>query len=116
MTVVDLVNVALTVVTLLIKIGAVGDALIRPAAAFKAVDKLPKIFWLIVLGLAAASELALALANGLSASVNWMSLISLIGVVAALVYFFGIRPQVIAYGGRRGGGGRSSSDGPYGPW
>jgi len=112
MTVVNLVNLVLSVVTLAIKCGAFGDAVVRPAAGFKAVDKLPKAFWLIALGLSAGAQVATALAIGLAAS--WNGVVGLIGVVVALVYIFGIRPQVIQYGGRRkGGGGRSSPDGPW---
>ncbi len=109
MTVVTLVNVVLSVVTLAIKAGAFVDAAIRPAAAFKAVDKMPKVFWLVVLGLSAGAQAATALTVGLD--VSWSGLVGLVGIVVALVYLFGIRPQVIAYGGRRprGGGGRSSS-------
>ena len=40
--------------------------------------------------------------------------LGLAGTVAALVYLFGIRPEVIRYTPRRGGG--RSSEGPYGPW
>jgi hypothetical protein len=113
MDVVTLINDALSVATLVIKFAAFGDAAIRPSAGFKAVDKLPKAFWVTVLGLAAVGHLAIA-AGGLTYS--WLNIVGLAGIVAALVYIFGIRPQVIQYGGRRGGGGRSSSDGPYGPW
>ena len=109
MTVVTLVNVALSAVTLVIKVGAFGDAVIRPSAGFKAVDKMPKAFWLIVLGLSAAAQVATALANG-DFSQSWNGLVGLIGIIVALIYLFAIRPQVIAYGGRRRrGGGRSSS-------
>ena len=111
MTVVSLVNDALALVTLVIKCWAFGDAAIRPSAGFKAVDKMPKAFWLTVLGLGAAGHVAIALAVGLESS--WLGIVGLAGIVVALVYIFGIRPQVIQYGGRRGGGGRSSSDGPW---
>jgi hypothetical protein len=114
MTVVSLVNDALALVTLIIKCWAFGDAAIRPSAGFKAVDKMPKAFWLTVLGLGAAGHIAIALLIGLPYS--WINIVGLAGIVVALVYIFGIRPQVIQYGGRRGGGRRPSSDGPYGPW
>jgi len=110
MTVVDVVNIALSAVTLAIKVGAFGDAAIRPSAGFKAVDKMPKLFWLIVLGLAVLAQVATA-AGGQFAT-SWNGLIGLIGVIVALIYLFAIRPQVIQYGGRRGRGGprRSSGD------
>ena len=108
MTVVTTVNLVLAIVTLAIKVGAFGDALIRPAAGFKAVDKMPKAFWLVALGLSAGAQVATGLGGQFGAS--WSGLFGLIGIVVALIYLFGIRPQVIAYGGRRRrGGGRSSS-------
>jgi len=110
MTVVSLFNGALSLVTIVIKCWALGDAAIRPSAGFKAVDKMPKAFWVTVLGLGAAGHVAIALAVGLPNS--WLGIVGLAGIVVALIYFFGIRPQVIQYGGRRGGG-RSSSDGPW---
>lgn len=114
MSIVTLVSDALALATLVIKCWAFGDAAIRPSAGFKAVDKMPKPFWLIVLGLAAAGHVGVFLAAGSMAS--WMGIVGLAGIVAALIYLFGIRPQVIQYGGKGGPGGRSSSDGPYGPW
>jgi len=111
MHVVDLVNLAVAAVTLAIKVWALGDAAVRPSAAFDAVGKLPKIFWLIVLGLAVLTQVAVGLAYGAAAS--WINILGLAGIVAALVYLFGIRPEVMRYGPRRGG---RSSDGPYGPW
>jgi hypothetical protein len=112
MAVVDLVNLVVTVVTLALKVWALGDAAVRPSAAFDAVGKLPKLFWVIVLGLAVLTQVAVGLAIGWPAS--WLNILGLAGIVAALVYLFGIRPEVMRYGPRRKGG--RSSDGPYGPW
>lgn len=112
MTVVDLVNLSVSGVTLAVKAWAFGDAVIRPSAAFDAVGKLPKLFWLIVLFLAFGSQVATALVVGLAAS--WLGFLGLVGIVVALVYLFGIRPEVIRYSPRRRGG--RPSDGPYGPW
>src|SRR3954470_20337963 len=111
MSVVDLVNLSISVVTLAVKAWALGDAAFRPGKAFDAVGKLPKVFWLIVLFLAVASQVAVALAVGLAAS--WLGILGLAGIIAALVYLFGIRPEVIRYTPRRKG---RSSEGPYGPW
>jgi 1,4-dihydroxy-2-naphthoate octaprenyltransferase len=77
------------------------------------VGKLPKLFWVLALGIAAGAQLGYGLVGGFTFS--WLGPIGLIGIIAALVYLFGIRPEVIKYGGRRPGG-RSSSEGPYGPW
>jgi Protein of unknown function (DUF2516) len=110
--VVTVVNLALAGVTIVIKGYALGDAAIRPSAAFDAVGKLPKVFWLIVLFLSFGSQLAVWLTAGAAAS--WLGLFGILGIIASLVYLFGIRPEVLRYGGRKSRG--SSSDGPYGPW
>jgi hypothetical protein len=109
--VVDLVNLSVSAVTLGVKAWALGDAAVRPSAAFDAVGKLPKIFWLIVLFLSFGAQLATALAVGFAAS--WLGLLGLVGIIVALVYLFGIRPEVIRYSPRKRG---RPSDGPYGPW
>jgi hypothetical protein len=111
--VVTVVNWAVSAVTLAVKLFAFGDVLVRPGRAFAAVNKLPKIFWVIVTFLALATQVAFALSGGFADS--WYGLVGLVGVVVALVYLFGIRPEVIRYSPRRGRG-SSSSDGPYGPW
>jgi hypothetical protein len=88
-----IVNLAARVVIL----AALIDVLIRRDAAFVAAGKQTKIFWILVLVL------------GL--------FISLVGLIAAIVYFVDVRPAVRAGGGTGGGrGGGSSSDGPYGPY
>jgi hypothetical protein len=112
MDVVTLVSYALSVVTLAVKLFALGDSVIRPTAAYAAVGKLPKIFWLIVLFLAAGAQLAYALSASLANS--WAGFGGVIGIIAALVYVFGMRPELMRYSPRQGRG--SSSDGPYGPW
>ncbi len=112
MDVVGLVSLVLSAVTLAVKVFALGDSLVRPSAAYAAVGRLPKIFWLIVLFLAAGAQVAAALSSGLASS--WASFGGLIGIIAALVYLFGMRPELLRYSPRKGRG--SSSDGPYGPW
>jgi Protein of unknown function (DUF2516) len=84
------------VVALVITAVAFIDVLLRRPAAFVAADKQTKVFWilLLVLGL----------------------FVTILGVIAAIIYFVDARPAVIAAGGSGAtGGGRSSSDGPYGP-
>jgi heme/copper-type cytochrome/quinol oxidase subunit 2 len=80
---------------LVLIIGALVDAVVRPAAGFVAAGKQTKGFWILVLVLGA--------------------FITLVGVIAALVYFLDVRPAVRAAGGGTAGHG-SSSDGPYGPY
>lgn len=105
MSVTTIVNEGLSLVTLVIKGWAFADAAFRPAAAFKAVDKMPKLFWLTVLGLATVGQIAIGLGNF---AYSWIGFVGLAGIVVALMYAFGIRPLVIQYGPRRKGGGRSN--------
>jgi hypothetical protein len=80
---------------LVLVVAALLDIVRRPAGAFVAADKQTKVFWILVLVLGA--------------------FITLVGVIAAIVYFTDVRPAVRAAGGGTTGRG-SSSDGPYGPY
>jgi hypothetical protein len=62
---------------------AFADAVTRPAPAYVAANKLNKQAWLIILGLALLVHVLLA-----------GSFLSLIGVVAALVYLLDARPAL----------------------
>jgi len=112
MDVVTVVSFALSAVTLAVKVFAFGDSIVRPSAAYAAVSKLPKIFWLIVLFLAAGAQVAYALSSGLAPS--WAGFGGVVGIIAALVYLFGMRPELIRYSPRRGRG--RSSGGPHNQW
>lgn len=101
-----LVNLALWAVVFGLEIWAFVDAARRPASHFKAVGKLDKVVWLLILGLLGAATLLM---------LNALNMFSVAGAIAALVYLYGIRPQLQSLGGG-GRSGRSSSDGPYGPW
>jgi uncharacterized membrane protein len=83
----------IAVASLVVRIWALADALARPDGAFVAAGKQTKAFWLLVLFI------------GL--------LLTLIGLIAAIVYLVDVRPAVRSSSGR---GGPSSSDGPYGPY
>jgi hypothetical protein len=74
-----------------LRVWALVDALVRPETAYVAAGKQSKVLWvvLLVVGL-----------------IFW-----LVGVIAAIVYFVDVRPAL-----RGASGGRSSSDGPYGPY
>jgi hypothetical protein len=85
------ISLAVTVLTILALIGV----LTQPAQGFVVADKQTKLFWIILLVLGA--------------------FISIVGVIAALVYFLDVRPAVEAAGGGKGQR-PSSSDGPYGPY
>jgi len=110
------INVALSMGLLGVKLWALVDAIIRPSAAYTAVGKLPKVFWVLVLAIASGVHLAQALSSNLEG--GWLGFFGIAGIIAALVYLFGMKPELVRYGGRGGRGGRkrSSSDGPYGPW
>ncbi|WP_311765167.1 DUF2516 family protein [Streptomyces zingiberis] len=85
------------------------DAVIRREDAFRAADKQTKPFWLIILGIA-------LVVNVLPLGLFFLTII---GLIAAIVYVVDVRPAVKAVTGGGGGGrGRrgSSSDGPYGPF
>jgi hypothetical protein len=107
-----LVNVALSVGTLGVKVWALGDAVMRPQAGYKVVGKLDKVFWVIILAVSVGAHLALAIPTQFVG--GWGGFFGIAGITAALIYLFGVRPGLAELGPRRGG--RSSSDGPYGPW
>ena len=83
---------------LAVKIWALVDACTRPEHAFPATGKQTKQFWVIVLVLALV--------------VSFVGFLSLVGLVAAIVYLVDVRPRVREI--RRGGG--AGQTGPYGPW
>ncbi|MEU5975819.1 DUF2516 family protein [Streptomyces sp. NPDC047315] len=73
--------------------------------AYRAADKKTKPFWLIILGVTVLVNLLIPIL-----------FLSIIGLIATIVFFVDVRPalrQVTGGGKRRGG---SSSDGPYGPY
>jgi Protein of unknown function (DUF2516) len=82
------------------------DSAMRPAQAYIAAGKQTKNMWVIILGIASAAVFFL---GG-----SIFSLISIVGVIAALVYLVDVRPAVREIGDRRGDDGRHM--GPYGPW
>ncbi|GAA1094416.1 MULTISPECIES: DUF2516 family protein [Kitasatospora] len=90
------------------KLFAFVDAAIRREDAYRAADKKTKGFWLIVLGLALGIDLLLG-ANVLG------NFLTLIGLVAAIVYVVDVRPAIKQLTDGRGGGNRRNI-GPYGPW
>lgn len=83
---------AIFFVLLAVKIFALVDALIRPPASYVSEGKLTKPAWLLILGLALAVELLTR---------NPISILSLIGTVAAFVYLADARPALKGYRGAR---------------
>ena len=79
-------------VLVVVKIGALVDAVLRPAAAYPAADKLTKAAWLWILGLGLAAHLIFASPIGL---------LSIAGTIAAFVYLLDVRPAVASVTRRR---------------
>jgi hypothetical protein len=82
------------IVTRIVVLAALIDSLLHSEAAYVANGKQTKWFWVLVLVVG--------------------FFISLVGLIAAIVYFVDVRPAVRGSSGRGRGG--SSSDGPYGPY
>lgn len=80
---------------------ALVDAAWRRQDAYTAAGKLNKIVWLLVLGASVAWDLIFL--SGV------LKLLSLVGLVFAIVYIVDVRPAL-----RSVGGGKNM--GPYGPW
>lgn len=72
---------------LALKVWAVVDAIIRPAGAFAAAEKLTKNAWLLILGLSLAAAIIIPAVIGL---------LSLAGLVAAAVYLLDVRPALVS--------------------
>ena len=75
-----------------VKIWAFVDALMRPAAAYVAAEKLTKQAWLLILGLAVVTSLL------------WphpLGLFSIVGTVAAFVYILDAKPALASVTRRR---------------
>lgn len=93
------------------KIYVFVDAAIRPSSAYLAANKLTKVAWLLILGIAAAYDVA---RGGVT------SILTIVGTAAAIIYMVDVRPALRQSAGsspRRGRGGEDRrNDGPYGPW
>jgi hypothetical protein len=83
----------ISLVVRVVVLAALIDCLLHPEGSYVSNGKQTKWFW------------ALILVVGF--------FISLVGIIAAIVYFVDVRPAIKGSGSGRGG---SSSDGPYGPY
>lgn len=81
---------AVFLVLLAVKAFAFVDALVRPAAAYVAAEKLTKPAWLLILGLVVSAALLLS-----------STILVLIGTVAAFVYLLDVRPALVSVTRRR---------------
>ncbi|MEG3614616.1 MULTISPECIES: DUF2516 family protein [Isoptericola] len=103
------VFVILAVVIFVIEVFALVDAVRRPAHAYTAEGKLSKPIWLIILGVATAlGFLALPTSGGAISSLGFLSIVA---VVAAIVYLVDVRPRLKPYGTGRGSGRSQGSNG-----
>ena len=87
------IELVISLVLFACKAFAFVDAVTRPPAVFAAADKQTKNFWLIVLGLFLIANMLI-----------WqpISILNLIGTVAAFVYLADVRPALRELGpGRR---------------
>jgi uncharacterized membrane protein YeiB len=93
-----LIFVVLAIVILAVEVYALVDAARRPARGFTAEGKLTKPLWLVILGVATAlGVLALPTSGG---RISPLGFLSIIGVVAAIVYLVDVRPRLKPYSGR----------------
>jgi hypothetical protein len=87
----------LLLAVLVLKVFALVDAAIRPAAAYLAAGKLTKVAWLLFLGIAAVYDF------------KWgaiFSILTILGCVAAIVYLVDVRPALRQLAPPRGGANR----------
>ncbi len=75
----------LSLVMLGLKIFALVDAATHRAEAYPAADKQTKTVWLIILGLSVAAQMLIRAP---------LSLLNLVGIVAAIVYLVDVRPAL----------------------
>jgi hypothetical protein len=87
----SLLLLALSLIALAVKVWALVDALVRPAAAYVSADKLTKPIWVAIL--------AVTVLLGLRGT---FGIFGLLGMIAALVYLLDVRPAVREVGGSRG--------------
>ncbi|KRF21174.1 hypothetical protein ASG90_01860 [Nocardioides sp. Soil797] len=83
------VVLAATFIALGVKVFAFVNALLWPAEAYSAANKLSKPAWLAILGVALAAQVILIQSSPLM-------FLHLIGSVAAIVYLVDVRPAVAA--------------------
>jgi Protein of unknown function (DUF2516) len=90
----DVLAFALSAFALVLKVFALVDAAVRPAAAFTATSNQSKLFWVGIL----AAGLVLSLLFLFSPTI----IFNLIAVCAAAVYLAGVRPAIKEALGRAG--------------
>jgi hypothetical protein len=102
------VYLVLSICAFVVQVWALVDCLRRRPDAFVAAGKMTKQRWTIITGVATAIGF-LALPGGFLGALGFLNLAAF---VAAAVYHVDVKPALQ----RVQGGGRGSSNGPYGPW
>lgn len=100
----------LALVAFALEAWAFVDCLRRKPAAFEAMGKRTKTFWMALTGGATAIGLISVVGSG-GGLFGTLGLFGLAAVVAASVYLADVRPAV-----RDAGAGGSRNNGPYGTW
>ena len=90
---------------LVLKIVVLIDAASRREDAYRAAGKMTKQGWLIILSIVVAADL---LIGGIT------SIFTIVGTVAAIVYWVDVRPALKKVSGKGTKNGQHM--GPYGPW
>lgn len=90
---------------IIFKIVVLIDAAIRPESAYRAAGKMTKQGWLIILSICVVADFLL---GGVT------SFFTILGVVAAIVYWVDVRPALKQVSGKNTKSGQHM--GPYGPW
>jgi fatty acid-binding protein DegV len=100
----DTTLVFILLAVLVLKIVVLIDAAVRREDAYRAAGKMTKQGWLIILTIVVAADI---LVGGLT------SIFTIVGTVAAIVYWVDVRPALKQVSGKSKNGQRM---GPYGPW
>ena len=100
---VDYIVLGLWLVLLVAKGFALVEALRYSDRYYAAAGKRSRSLWLVITGLSFVVHLV---------TNSPLSLLSVVGTVATLIFLFDVRPALQQVSGRGGG----SSQGPYGPW
>lgn len=94
----------MAIALLLLKVFCLVDCLFRRDDAFRAANKQKKPLWVVLLAVAVVWDFFLG---------SLLNILSIAGLIVAIIYLVDVRPALREVGnGRRGGG----QMGPYGPW
>jgi hypothetical protein len=90
---------------IIFKVVVLIDAAVRPESAYRAAGKMTKQAWLIILAICVVADYLLG---------GPASIFTILGMVAAIVYWVDVRPALKQVSGKGGKSGQHM--GPYGPW